>query len=386
MAATETSPDHLIPVFDLRCTQEDLDAVAATLRSGWLTSGPRTAEFETAFAAEIGTEHAIAVSSCTAALHLTYLAVGVGPGDEVIVPSYTMAATAAAVAYAGATPVFADITSLSTPTLDPDHVEALITPRTRAVVTMHFGGYASAVDSLAELCRRHGVTLLEDAAHSPMATLHGRRLGSWGRASAFSFFSNKVLSSGEGGLITTDDPEIAAFARSRRSHAMSRSTWDRQRGASPHYDVVDLGYNYRIDDVRSALLLSRLRRLDEEVVRRRELTLRYRELLADVPGISIPFTDEQVATSSAYVMPVMVDEPERQGPLRIALRERHRVQTSLFYPAVHEFTVYRKRYPGASLPLTERAARSEITLPLFTHLTDADQDRVVAALAQELSA
>ena len=171
MGATKTSPDRLIPVFDLRLTREDLDVVAHTLRSGWLTMGPRTLEFEAEFARSIGAAHAVAVSSCTAALHLAYLAAEVGPGDEVIVPSYTMAATAAAVLYAGGTPVFADIVSLERPVIDPAHVEALITPRTRAVVAVHFGGYAAAVDRLADLCARRGLVLIEDAAHSPMATL-----------------------------------------------------------------------------------------------------------------------------------------------------------------------------------------------------------------------
>ena len=385
MGATETSRDRLIPVFDLRITREDLDAVADTLRSGWLTMGPRTIEFEAAFAESIGSSHAVAVSSCTAALHLAYLAAGVGPGDEVIVPSYTMAATAAAVLYAGGTPVFADIIGLEQPVIDPDHVEALITPRSKAVVAMHFGGYAAAVDHLAELCDRRGLVLIEDAAHSPMATLAGRSLGTWGLAGAFSFFSNKVLASGEGGLLATDDAKVAAFVRSRRSHAMTRGSWDRHQGASDRYDVPALGFNYRIDEPRAALLSSRLRRLPEDVTRRRELTVRYRRLLADIPGLTIPFADDAVATSSCYVMPVMLEDRSSHAELRLALREKHGVQTSLFYPAIHEFTAYRERFPNVSLPNTELAARSEVTLPLFAHMTAADQDRVVEALAEELA-
>jgi dTDP-4-amino-4,6-dideoxygalactose transaminase len=384
MGATETSPERLIPVFDLEVTSEDLDAVAATLRSGWLTMGPRTLEFEAEFARSIGVRHAIAVSSCTAALHLAYLAAGIGPGDEVIVPSYTMAATAAAVLYAGGTPVFADIVSLQEPVIDVDHVEALITPRTRAVVAMHFGGYASAVDELAELCAARGLALIEDAAHSPMATLGGRSLGTFGLAGAFSFFSNKVLAAGEGGLLATDDDQVAAFARSRRSHAMTRGSWDRHQGGPEDYDVPALGFNYRIDEPRAALLLSRLKRLEDDVARRRDLTRRYRRMLAELPGLIVPFDDDGVATSSCYVMPVMLEDCTRQAELRIALREQHRVQTSLFYPAVHEFTAYRARYSGVSLPKSELAARSEVTLPLYSHMTAVDQDRVLAALAEEL--
>jgi dTDP-4-amino-4,6-dideoxygalactose transaminase len=386
MGAIETYPDRLIPVFDLRFTREDLDAVADTLRSGWLTMGPRTQQFEAAFADAIGSRHAIAVSSCTAALHLAYLAAGVGPGDEVIVPSYTMVATASAVLYTGGTPVFADIVSTSEPLLDPDHVEALVTPRTKAVVPMHFGGYGAAVEELSELCSERGLAMIEDAAHSPLATVAGRHLGTWGLAGAFSFFSNKVLSAGEGGMLVTDDDGVAALARSRRGHAMTTVTWDRHRGDPKPYDVPALGYNYRFDEPRAALLLSRLKRLEDDIARRRELTRRYRGLLAGIPGLIVPFGDDSVATSSCYVMPVMLEEPSMQGPVRAALRDTHRIQTSLFYPAVHEFSAYRERFPGISLPKSELAARSEVTLPLFTHMTEAEQDRVVDALAAELGA
>lgn len=384
MDATETSPEHLIPVFDLRFTREDLDAVAETLRSGWLTMGPRTLAFESAFAQAIGVRHAVAVSSCTAALHLAYLAAGIGPGDEVIVPSCTMVATAAAVLYSGGTPVFADIVGIEEPLIDPAHVETLITPRTKAIVPMHFGGYAAAVDRLSPLCEQYGIALIEDAAHSPLATKDGRPLGTWGLSGAFSFFSNKVLSVGEGGLLATDDDTVAAFARNRRSHAMTTITWDRHQGSSEPYDVIGLGFNYRIDEPRAALLLSRLRRLEEDIARRRELTTRYRRMLVEIPGLIVPFSDDSVAHSSCYVMTVMVEDPNAQGPLRIALRERHGVQTSLFYPAVHEFTAYRERFGQISLPATELEARSQVTLPLFAHMTEAQQDRVVEAVAAEM--
>lgn len=375
----------MIPLFDLRLEPEDLEAVAQTLRSGWLTMGPRTESFEREFAARIGSRHAVAVSSCTAALHLAYLAAGVGPGDEVIVPSCTMAATAAAVLYAGATPVFADIVGVEQPVIDPESVAALIGPRTKAVVAMHFAGYAAPLRELQSLCHEHGLVLLEDAAHSPLSRLDGRCLGTWGLAGAFSFFSNKVLSAGEGGLLATDDDEVAEHARLRRSHAMTSGSWDRHQGVTLHYDVTELGFNYRLDEPRAALLSSRLRRLDDEIERRRRLTRRYRSLLSDTAGLIVPFSDDQVASSCCYVMPVMVEDLDRRGPLRISLREAHGVQTSVFYPAVHEFTAYRERFSGVSLPRTERAARAEVTLPLYPHMTDTEQDQVVRALAAELS-
>jgi dTDP-4-amino-4,6-dideoxygalactose transaminase len=382
MAPTETFPE--LPLFDLRLQPQDLEAVAETLRSGWLTLGPRTAAFEELFAEHLGARHAIAVSSCTAALHLAYLAAKVGPGDEVIVPSFTFAATAAAVLYCGAKPVFAEIVSRENPSIDPDDVERLITPRTKAVCAVHFAGYAAAVDRLKALCDEHGIALIEDVAHAPSASLHGRKLGTWGLAGAFSFFSNKVLSVGEGGLLCTDDDDVAAFARSRRSHAMTSGTWDRHSGRTDTYDVTALGFNYRLDEPRSALLLSRMGRLESEIERRRELTMRYRTLLAEVDGIKVPFADADVPTSTCYVMPVMLDEDGRQAEVSAELRARG-IQTSIFYPSIHRFTAYRERFPDVSLPITELASRTELTLPLYTHLSHDDQDRVVTALAEAVA-
>jgi dTDP-4-amino-4,6-dideoxygalactose transaminase len=384
ISMTETAPEHVqIPLFDLRLEREDIEAVAETLRSGWLTMGPRTQAFEEAFAEHLGVRHAIAVSSCTAALHLAYLAAGVGPGDEVIVPSFTFAATAAAVVYCGGTPVFADITSLEEPSIDPVQVERLIGPRTKAIGAVHFAGYAAPVDVLRRICDEHGIALIEDAAHAPSALLHGRKLGTFGLAGCFSLFSNKVLSVGEGGLITTDDDEVAELARLARSQGMTSGTWDRHSGRTDTYDVVRLGWNYRLDEPRSALAHSRLRRLDADIAKRRELVGRYRELLTDVDRVVVPYRDDDVGTSTCYVMPVMVDG-ERRDAARTRLRDHFGVQTSIFYPAVHEFTVYRERYPTERLPVTEQAARSEITLPLFPHMTAAEQERVVSGLTAAL--
>lgn len=372
-----------IPLFDLRLEPRDLEAVAETLRSGWLTMGPRTAEFERRFAEHLGARHAVAVSSCTAALHLAYLAAGVAPGDEVIVPSFTFAATAAAVAYCGGTPVFADIVGLEDPSIDPDQVEALISPRTRAVAVVHFAGYPVAIERLAELCERHDLALIEDVAHAPSAQVGGRMLGTFGLAGCFSLFSNKILSVGEGGLLVTDDDAVALHARLVRSHGMTSGTWDRHAARTDTYDVIQLGWNYRIDEPRSALALSRMAGLEADIARRRELVRRYRARLAGLDGLIVPYRDDEVECSSCYVMPVMVD-PAVRDPVRRELRERG-VQTSIFYPAVHEFSAYRERFPGVRLPLTELAARSEITLPLYPHLTEADQDRVMEALRGALA-
>jgi dTDP-4-amino-4,6-dideoxygalactose transaminase len=363
MPATGTFPE--VPLFDLRLDPEDVEAVMEVLRSGWLTMGPRTEEFETAFAAHLGARHAVAVSSCTAALHLAYLAAGVGPGDEVIVPALTFVATAAAVRYCGATPVPADIAGPHDLGLDPEDVAARVTPRTRAVCTVHFAGYEAPVDGGA-------LPLVEDAAHAPLTAPSGL-------ASAYSFFSNKVLSCGEGGLLATDSDEVAAFARRMRSHAMTSGTWDRHRGHASAYDVVGTGFNYRLDEPRAALLLSRLERLDEEVARRRALVRRYRTLLATVPGVTVPYADGDVDVSSCYVMPVLV-EGERDA-VRAGMMARWGVQTSVLYPSVTELTAYAG---SGSCPRAEDVAARELTLPLYSHLSEADQDLVVEALAAEL--
>jgi dTDP-4-amino-4,6-dideoxygalactose transaminase len=303
----------------------------------------------------------------------------------VIVPSYTFAATATAVLYCGGTPVFADILGMNDLSLDPEDVERRIGPRTKAVSVVHFAGYPAPVDALAELCEQHRLVLVEDAAHAPSARLGDRKLGTFGLAGAFSLFSNKILSVGEGGLLATDDDDVAELARSLRSHAMSSGTWARHRGETTGYDVTGLGFNYRLDEPRATLALSRLPRLEADIARRRELVREYRRRLAGWPQLIVPFGDDQVADSSCYVMPVIVRDPERRDDARRRLRERHNVQTSVFYPAVHEFTAYRARTPGVILPNTERAARSEITLPLYPHMTAAEQDRVIAGLEDVLA-
>ncbi|MGH8573450.1 MAG: DegT/DnrJ/EryC1/StrS family aminotransferase, partial [Gammaproteobacteria bacterium] len=217
-----------IPVFDVQLEDSDVDAVADTLRSGWLTMGPRIQAFESEFADHLGVEHAVALSSCTAALHLAYLAAGVGPGDEVIVPGITFVATAAAARYAGARPVLAEVLGPHDLSLDPDDVRARIGPATKAVCAVHYAGYAAPLEELRALCDEHGLALIEDSAHAPSGTRPGneRKLGTVGLAGAFSFFSNKILSCGEGGLLATSDERVAALARSRRSHAMTTGTWD----------------------------------------------------------------------------------------------------------------------------------------------------------------
>lgn len=374
-----------LPVFDVQVTDEDVAAVEEVLRSGWLTMGERTERFEREFAESIGAEHCLAVSSCTAALHLACLAAGVVPGDEVIVPTVTFAATANAVRYVGATPVFADIVSIDDMGIDVDHVESLITERTKAVIPVHYAGYAVEIDRLADLCERRGIALIEDSAHAPSAraTADGPKLGSIGVAGCFSFFPNKVLGVGEGGCLTTDSAEFADRIRKLRSHGMTATTLDRHRKKAIDYDVVVRGYNYRFDDPRAALLISRFHRLEDELVQRRKAVARYREMLGDLPGITIPYADFDLDLSSCYLFGVVAESADARRALRNHLSEHHGVQTTM-YPPVHRFTSFVQTCGEVSLPRAERATDGLFSIPLYPHITIEQQERVVEAIREGL--
>jgi dTDP-4-amino-4,6-dideoxygalactose transaminase len=361
-----------VPLADVAVSEADIATVADVYRSGWLSMGPRTEEFEQALARYTGAGHALGVANGTAALHLICLAAGLGPGDEVVVPSLTFVASVNAIAYTGATPVFADIAALDRPWPGVAAVEAAITDRTRAIMTMSYGGHPGEIAELRELARARGLTLLEDAAHGIGMRHDGRHLGTFGAAGAFSFFSNKNLAIGEGGAVVTDDDELAERMRLLRSHGMTTLTWDRHRGHAAGYDVVALGFNYRIDEPRAALATARLARLDAETARRRELDARYRERL---PSAVAP-----TAAPAHHIFTAVVEEGVDRDAVRAALRERG-IQTSLHYPPAHRFAIYAG---GPELPLSDAYAARAITLPLFATMTDAQQDLVVEALAQAL--
>jgi len=375
-----------IPLFDLHLDDSQVERVAEVLRSGWLSMGPKVESFEAEFAEHLGIAHSVAVNSCTAALHLAYLAAGIGPGDEVIVPGITFVATAAAVRYCGGTPILADIIGDNDLSLDPDDVATRIGPRTKAICAVHYGGYAAPVSSLQELCERYGLTLIEDAAHSPDATppSSNRNLGTFGFAATFSFFSNKVLSCGEGGLLATNDAGVADLARSLRSHALTSTTWDRHRHADLSYDVTDLGFNYRLDEARAALLSSRLPHLADDITARRRLTHLYRSLLREVDGITLPYSDDQVEVSSCYTMPIILSDGSIRDPVRQRLLDQHHIQTSVLYPSISEFAAYGKGQ--TRLPRCEHAAGAQLSLPLYPHLGDQRVKRVVDALEESLTA
>jgi dTDP-4-amino-4,6-dideoxygalactose transaminase len=371
-----------VPLADLEITDGDIAAVVDTYRSGWLSMGPETERLEAEFARYTGARHAIAVSNGTAALHLICAAAGLGPGDEVVVPSLTFVATVNAIAYTCAKPVFAEIAGLEAPWLSADAATAAISPRTKAIMTMSYGGHAGEVEALRVLAEHRGLLLLEDAAHAAGTWLGRRHLGTFGAAGAFSFFSNKNLAVGEGGMAVTDDDALAERLRLLRSHGMTTLTWQRHRGHAASYDVVALGYNYRIDEPRAVLARVRLERLDAENGHRRELDARYRKRLSGVDRMRLLEPPSPKLSCSHHLFVVVLDRDVDRDGFRAALAGRG-VQTSVHYPPVHHFSIYREGAP--ELPVTDEYAARAVTLPMFAHMTDDQQDVVVEATRKALT-
>lgn len=387
-----------VPLADLDYGLEEENAVLEVLRSRWLTMGAVTQQFESEFAAMTGAHHTLAVSNGTMALHLACLALGIGPGDEVIVPSLTFVASVSAVLYTGAEVRFADILGPQDLNISPESIERQVNPRTRAILVVHYGGYPCRMPEIVDLARRHGLAIIEDAAHAPGAWLQSRHLGTWGDVGCFSFFSNKNLSTGEGGMLVTNRQDVADKAHLLRSHAMTSLTWDRHQGHAYSYDVLDLGYNYRIDELRSALGLAQLLKLEHNNALRAELTRAYWQAFSPfdeiAPGLELPFQQLVNASSGEgsnqyrpayHIFPLLLPP----GSDRIAFIDRMRqarVQTSIHYPPVHAFAYYRERYPGVVLPETEAAAVRQVTLPLYPGMSAKQFSLVVETVRQALVA
>jgi dTDP-4-amino-4,6-dideoxygalactose transaminase len=377
--------DWRVPLTEVSISEQDVQAVLDCLGSGWLTMGPRTKAFEQALAGYVGVPHAVTVSSGTAALHLSLLAAGIGPGDEVIVPAFTFVASASAARYAGAEPVLCDVRSPQDFNIDPEDVARRITPRTRAIVAVHFCGYPADVVALRELCDEHGLVLIEDCAQAIGARVDdaGRQVGTVGELGAFSFFSKKQLCVGEGGMVTTRDEHLAERVRLLRSHAMTSSTWDRHRGHDPAYDVIDVGFNFRLDEPRAALGLSRLGRLQEGIAARRAIVRAYRERVAEVPGVELAFGDQAVERSSHFAFPVLLADRRTRDRFRDELKANG-IQTT-WYPALHTFTEYRRFAPGDGLPRATEAADRHCALPLSPTMDETAVNTVVEVVAAALS-
>lgn len=372
-----------VPLFDLNYGPEETGAVLRVLESKWLTQGEETQAFEQEFAEYIGVRHAVAVSNCTVALHLANLAAGVCPGAEVVTTALTFAASANAIRYTGAVPVFADSRSLDDWTVCPDDIERRITPRTKALLVVHYAGFGCDMDRIGALARKHGLKVIEDCAHSVGAARGGVKIGARGDFSCFSFFSNKNMSTGEGGMICTNDDAAAAQIRLWRSHGMTHSTLDRHKGHAYTYDVVALGYNYRTDEIHAALGRAQLRKLDAANARRREAAAHYRALLAGFDRVGIPFSAPEFAPPESipnyHIFPVLLPPDADRPALMAAMRERG-IQTSVHYRPVHTFTAFRALCENVSLPNTEEIGRRVLTLPLYPALSREQIETVVHSL------
>lgn len=373
-----------IPLSDIDFDNDELEAVQNVINSRWLTMGRITQDFEAAFAKYTGAKYALAVTNATAALHMACVAIGLKAGDEVIVPSLTFVASANCIRYTGATPIFADISNENDLNISPSAIEETITNHTKAILLVHYGGYACEMPRIMELARRHQLRVIEDAAHAAGSWLDDRHLGTWGDIGCFSFFSNKNMTTGEGGMVVTNDEALYEKLRLLRSHGMTSLTWDRHKGHAWGYDVVELGYNYRIDEIRSAIGMAQLAKLNRNNQRRRQLTLCYREYLQEFPQLTIPFTDHPGITA-AHIMPILLSR-DIDRVVFMENMKTHGIQTSIHYPPIHSFTAYRE-YSGNTmkqLSITENVARREVTLPLYAGMTDEDVTTVSQAITNSL--
>ena len=381
----------LLPYGRHAIDENDVAAVAVALRSGWLTGGPVITQLETSFAATCGTAHAVAVSSGSAALHVAVAALGVGPGDEVVVPAFTFVATANAVVHVGATPVFADVDP-DTLLVSPASVEAVITPRTRAIVAVDFAGQPADYDALRALADRHRLALVADACHSLGGRYHQRPVGSLADVSAFSLHPVKHVAAGEGGVVTTDRADLAAAIRALRSHGIATDHRTREAAGTWHYDMTALGFNYRLSELHSALALSQLGKLESSIRRRAQIAARYDAAFADLAAV-VPLATrpESIHAHHLYVVRLGTPESPLDRKRAYAALRAEGSGAAVHYMPGHLHIYYRRRFgcgPG-DCPAAEAAYERVISLPLFPSMEDGDVDDVIEALhkvARELAA
>lgn len=372
--AGAATSNRKVPLASPRLRESELREAMAAYRSGWLCMGPRTAELEDSMCAYTGADHAVAVSSCSAALHIACIAADLGPGDSAIVPSLAFAATVNAVAATGATPRFAEIAAIERPWLSAEAVEAAIEPSTKAIVAMSYGGHPGEIVALAELAERHGLALIEDAAHASGSWQDGRHVGTFGLAGALSFSASKNLGIGEGGMLLSDDADVARRARALRWHGISASTWERRRAAAPEYTVEEVGLNYRIDDPRAALVNARLRRLDDDNRRRAEIAAAYRTAFEGADGLVPVAPPPEGERASHCVFAIVLDEGVERTRFRERLSARG-VETSIHFPPLHDTPAYGGS--GARLPLTEAFAERAVSLPIFPQMEEWQKQLVI---------
>lgn len=364
--------------------EEDIQAVVDVLKSDWLTTGPKVGEFEEQFAAWVGAKHAVSFSSGTAALHGAAFAAGLKAGDEAITTPMTFCATANCVLYQEATPVFADVTQ-DTLNLDPEEVSRKISPRTKAIIAVDYAGHPADLAPLRELTARHGLLLIEDACHALGAEYRGQRVGGIADMTAFSFHPVKHLTTGEGGMVTTNDPKLAETLRRFRNHGISSDARQRQQSGQWFYEMVLLGFNYRLTDIACALGLSQLQKLDANLTRRREIAVRYTRAFHEMPAVIVPAVRDGIAPAW-HLYPIRLKlEGLSTGRTEVfrALRAEN-LGVNVHYIPVHQHPYYRERfgYKGGEYPVAEDAYERLISLPMFHSMTDRDIEDVIAAVGK----
>lgn len=366
---------YRIPLFNLNFDGKEAQAAYDTIQSGWISTGPKCEELEKMFVDMFHVNYAVSTSNCTDALHLCCLVSGVKPGDEVICPSLTFAASANCIRYAGATPVFCDIVGPEHINIDPKEIEKKITDKTKAILVVHMAGFPCKMDEIMAIAKKHNLKVIEDACHGPLSEYKGKKLGTIGDCAAFSFFSNKNISTGEGGMFISNNKEMADKARLLRSHGMTTMSYQRAGGHATAYDIVELGYNFRLDDIHAAIAIEQLKKLPADLEQRIAVRKRYIELLSKVENVVVPFADNTEFTSN-YIMPIVITKGtvEDRDAIRNKIHEAG-VQTSVHYPAIHRFSIY-KDY-GAVLPQTEYVTDHEITLPMYAALSMEDVEYIV---------
>ncbi len=376
------------PLFELNYDERELRAAMEVIRSGWITMGEKTESFEKAFAEFLG-EGALctATSSGTAALHMALLAAGVGPGDEVIVPALTFVADINVVQIVGASPIVVDCLSHEDWNISPEGIGAALTPRTKAVLVVHYAGYACDMDAIRAALRAAAdgklIYLIEDCAHAPGARYRGRACGTIGDIGCFSFFTNKNLSVGEGGMFVTRSAQLHEKGRHLRSHGMTTLTLDRHRGRAVSYDVMEPGLNYRLDEIRAAMGLVQLEKLPEANRRRGELVQRYRELLDRVPRVRVPFRNHALGEPSYHIFPLLLEEAVDRMAVIAGLKQQG-IQSSIHYPPFAQFTAYRAS--GLShTPIAWDISKRELTLPLFPTMSFGQVEFVCSTLRELLA-
>ena len=375
--------EYNIPLFKLNFDEKEIDAVSETFRSQWISTGPKCEELEKLFQDMLNVKYAVSLTNCTAALHLACILCDIKEGDEVLCPSLTFAASVNCIRYVGATPVFCDVVGPDHLNIDPIEIEKNITKNTKAIIVVHMAGFPAKMDEIMAIANKYNLKVIEDACHGPLSEYKGKKLGTIGDIGCFSFFSNKNISTGEGGMLVTNNEEMAKKARLLRSHGMTTMSYQRATGHATSYDILELGYNYRMDDIRASIGVVQMKKLSDDLKKRINVRKRYIEQLSKVKGIAVPFADNTEFVSN-YILPIVLKNStsEKRDRIRENLHAAG-IQTSVHYPAVHKFSIY-SQYK-ATLPKTEYITDNEITLPMYGSLTNDEIDFIVETLNKALN-